>query len=308
MKASQLGVQRRRRRRGDAAAPRRHRPTPRPCSRSATRSASTPGRRRASSRPSARLRRRRPGRQGAGRRSRSSATSLTNVVALGARFGDTLLVSASGRRPTTSLWRWRARRRGVRRRRRRRPRSRPPRPRPQHRSRPAAGGPARQADWGSEVTPRPPVTSSAVSPPRPGSRSAPSTISCPDRPAAGRAAEDPQRERERFNKASPPRAQRSCATATWSRPAPARLRPRSSTPTSRSSTTRRCSIRRTPAIAAGATAERAWYDAAEQVAELYRGLDEPLLAERAADVSTSAAGFVARSPASRAADPVGRRS
>jgi multiphosphoryl transfer protein len=38
------------------------------------------------------------------------------------------------------------------------------------------------------------------------------------------------------------------------------------------------------AIAAGASAERAWYDAAQQVAERYRGLDEPLLRERATDV------------------------
>jgi len=38
------------------------------------------------------------------------------------------------------------------------------------------------------------------------------------------------------------------------------------------------------AIDGGATAERAWHDAAEQVAQLYRGLDEPLLQERAADV------------------------
>ncbi len=38
------------------------------------------------------------------------------------------------------------------------------------------------------------------------------------------------------------------------------------------------------AIDDGATAERAWYDAAQQVAELYRALEEPLLQERAADV------------------------
>jgi phosphocarrier protein FPr len=38
------------------------------------------------------------------------------------------------------------------------------------------------------------------------------------------------------------------------------------------------------AIAGGTTAERAWYDAAQQVAEVYRGLDEPLLRERATDV------------------------
>ena len=38
------------------------------------------------------------------------------------------------------------------------------------------------------------------------------------------------------------------------------------------------------AIAAGATAERAFYDAAQHVAAVYRGLDEPLLQERATDV------------------------
>jgi multiphosphoryl transfer protein len=38
------------------------------------------------------------------------------------------------------------------------------------------------------------------------------------------------------------------------------------------------------AIDAGATAERAWYDAAEQVAGTYRALDDALLRERAADV------------------------
>jgi multiphosphoryl transfer protein len=38
------------------------------------------------------------------------------------------------------------------------------------------------------------------------------------------------------------------------------------------------------AIDAGAAAERAWHDAAEQVAATYRGLDDALLRERAADV------------------------
>jgi phosphoenolpyruvate-protein phosphotransferase/dihydroxyacetone kinase phosphotransfer subunit len=38
------------------------------------------------------------------------------------------------------------------------------------------------------------------------------------------------------------------------------------------------------AIGSGATAERAWYDAAQRVAAVYRGLDEPLLQERATDV------------------------
>ena len=39
------------------------------------------------------------------------------------------------------------------------------------------------------------------------------------------------------------------------------------------------------AIDAGATAERAWLDAAASVADTYRGLDAPLLRERAADVT-----------------------
>jgi phosphocarrier protein FPr len=38
------------------------------------------------------------------------------------------------------------------------------------------------------------------------------------------------------------------------------------------------------AVAAGTSAERAFYDAAQQVAAIYRGLDEPLLRERATDV------------------------
>ncbi len=38
------------------------------------------------------------------------------------------------------------------------------------------------------------------------------------------------------------------------------------------------------AIDAGASAERAWYDAAQEVATRYRALDEPLLQERATDV------------------------
>lgn len=38
------------------------------------------------------------------------------------------------------------------------------------------------------------------------------------------------------------------------------------------------------AIDGGATAEQAWHDAAASVAEIYRGLDEPLLRERATDV------------------------
>ena len=57
------------------------------------------------------------------------------------------------------------------------------------------------------------------------------------------------------------------------------------------------------AIAGGATAERAWHDAAEQVAELYRGLDEPLLRERAADVLDVGRRVVAAVTGEEAAGP-----
>ena len=59
------------------------------------------------------------------------------------------------------------------------------------------------------------------------------------------------------------------------RRAPATPRRPSSTPTSPCSTTRRCSSPRTPRSRRGTTAERAWHDAAEQVAALYRGARRP---------------------------------
>jgi phosphoenolpyruvate-protein phosphotransferase/dihydroxyacetone kinase phosphotransfer subunit len=58
------------------------------------------------------------------------------------------------------------------------------------------------------------------------------------------------------------------------------------------------------AIAAGATAERAWHDAAEQVAERYRALDEPLLQERAADVLDVGRRVVGAITGEQAAGPV----
>ncbi len=57
------------------------------------------------------------------------------------------------------------------------------------------------------------------------------------------------------------------------------------------------------AIAAGAAAERAWHDAAEQVAALYRGLDEPLLRERATDVLDVGRRVVAAVTGEEAAGP-----
>ncbi len=80
-------------------------------------------------------------------------------------------------------------------------------------------------------------------------------------------------------------ARRSSRTARRSRRAPARPRRRSSTPTSCCSTTRRCSSRRTRAIDAGATAERAFYDAAAAGRRALPRAREPLLQERAADVA-----------------------
>jgi phosphoenolpyruvate-protein phosphotransferase/dihydroxyacetone kinase phosphotransfer subunit len=57
------------------------------------------------------------------------------------------------------------------------------------------------------------------------------------------------------------------------------------------------------AIAGGAAAERAWHDAAEQVAALYRGLDAPLLRERAADVLDVGRRVVAAVTGEEAAGP-----
>ena len=57
------------------------------------------------------------------------------------------------------------------------------------------------------------------------------------------------------------------------------------------------------AIATGATAERAWHDAAEQVAQRYRALDEPLLQERAADVLDVGRRVVAAITGEEAAGP-----
>jgi phosphocarrier protein FPr len=57
------------------------------------------------------------------------------------------------------------------------------------------------------------------------------------------------------------------------------------------------------AIAGGATAERAWHDAADQVAALYRSLDEPLLRERATDVLDVGRRVVAAITGDEAAGP-----
>ncbi len=210
------------------------------------------------------------------------ATSLTNVVALGARFGDSLLVTASGPQADDALLAL-----------------------------------AQLADdgFGDGISAAPaapgPKTASPTSPPpgwpasQPrGEVSAPATGDVltgvpasaglavgPVRhlhgslgPPPDRAADDPQRERERL--------EQGIATA------------RTAIERDRATVAARAGNAEAAifdahlvllddeamlepaytAIDAGATAERAWYDAAETVAERYRALDEPLLQERATDV------------------------
>jgi phosphoenolpyruvate-protein phosphotransferase/dihydroxyacetone kinase phosphotransfer subunit len=211
------------------------------------------------------------------------ATSLTNVVALGARFGDTLSVSASGPQaddvllalaqladegfgdgvaavapPTKAAA----------------PSSIPP------------GWPASQAQNGA-ATGLAPAAGDVLTgvPASAGLAFGPAHhLHGAIAPPPDRAAEDPPRERERLNQG--------IATA---RTAIERDR---DTVASRAGKAEAAIFDAhlallddeamldpaNQAIDAGATAERAWYDAAGQVAELYRALEEPLLQERAADV------------------------
>ncbi len=207
------------------------------------------------------------------------ATSLTNVVALGARFGDTLLVTASGPQADDVL---------------------------------LALAQLADEGFGDGLAAAAPAPSS-VQPGWPASKARESAAIEVATPAAGdvltgvpasaglafgpahhlhgaiapppdRTAEDPPRERERLNqgitaaRTAIERDRGTVATRAGQAEAAifdahlalldddAMLDPANQ------------------AIEAGATAERAWYDAAQQVAELYRALDEPLLQERAADV------------------------
>ncbi|HKE80405.1 MAG TPA: phosphoenolpyruvate--protein phosphotransferase [Solirubrobacteraceae bacterium] len=200
------------------------------------------------------------------------ATSLTNVVALGARLGDTLLVSASGPQSAEALDALRA-----------------------------------LADEGfgdglAVATPAPARVPVAEAPATPeaapvagdvltgvaasgGVAIGPARhLRAPAGPLPERAAEAPEREREKLDGAIAAArdaiaadrvavAERAGAAEAAIFDAhlallddEAMLEPAHA------------------AIAGGATAERAWHDAAEQVADRYRALDEPLLRERAADV------------------------
>jgi phosphoenolpyruvate-protein phosphotransferase/dihydroxyacetone kinase phosphotransfer subunit len=204
------------------------------------------------------------------------ATSLTNVVALGARFGDTLVVSASGLQAAEALAALRALADegfgdGI------------------------AAAPGASATEGPARAPAA-VPAAGVAAPASGdvlsgvAASAGVAIgpAChlggPTGPPADRAPDAPERERERLDQAigtageAIGRDREAVAARAGDAEAAifdahlallddeALLDPAHA------------------AIAAGATAERAWHDAAEQVAGRYRALDEPLLRERAADV------------------------
>ena len=195
MKTSQLGGGDEVRRCARAGAGRAAGRRARPCSRSATRSVSTRGRRRDSSRPSGGSTptcgwQRRP--DGAP----VKATSLTNVVALGARFGDTLVghrVGAAGGRGVGGAGA--AGRRGVRRRRgrERAAATRPP-PRPEQPPRRAAAAPA------TESRRRQPATSSPAFPPPPDWPSARlTTRTAPSSRRRTASPTTPDRERERLS-------------------------------------------------------------------------------------------------------------
>jgi phosphoenolpyruvate-protein phosphotransferase/dihydroxyacetone kinase phosphotransfer subunit len=196
------------------------------------------------------------------------ATSLTNVVALGARLGDTLLVSAAGPQAGEAIEALRALADegfgdGIA--------TAPPPPAPVAQA-PAA--PAATPVTGDVLTGVPASAGVAVGPAR--------LLGGPAGPPPERPADD--RERERLDEAisaargAIARDRETVAARAGAKDAAifdahlallddeAMLDPAHE------------------AIAAGATAERAWHDAAEQVAQRYRALDEPLLQERAADV------------------------
>jgi multiphosphoryl transfer protein len=198
------------------------------------------------------------------------ATSLTNVVALGARLGDTLLVSASGTQAAEALDALRALADegfgdGIA--------VATPAPAPAAEV-PAA--PAVAPVSGDVLTGVAASGGVAIGPAR--------HLHAPVGPPPERAAEAPEREREKLDGA--------IATA------------RDAIAADRKAVAERAGAAEAAifdahlallddeamlepahaALAGGATAERAWHDAAEHVADRYRALDEPLLRERAADV------------------------
>jgi phosphoenolpyruvate-protein phosphotransferase/dihydroxyacetone kinase phosphotransfer subunit len=200
------------------------------------------------------------------------ATSLTNVVALGARMGDTLLVSASGPQAADALEALRALADegfgdGI------------------SASAAAPPRPVRVAEPPAEVTaPSPGDVLSGV-PASPGIAIGPARhLGAPAGPPPDRPAESPERERERLDEAIAAAgeaiAHDRATVAERAGDAEAAIFDAHTVLLDDEALLDPAH----DAIAAGATAERAWHDAAEQVAARYRALEEPLLQERAADV------------------------
>src|SRR5919198_898366 len=195
------------------------------------------------------------------------ATSLTNVVALGARLGDTLLVSANGVQALDAL---RALADegfgdGIA-------------------AAPPAQPPARVAEPTDVAAPTPGDVLAGV-PASPGIAVGPARrLRGPAGPPPDRPAGSPDQERARLEEAIAAARE---AIARDRHAVAGRAGEAEAAIFDAHAVLLDDEALRDPAheaIAAGATAERAWHDAADQVAARYRALDEPLLRERAADV------------------------
>src|SRR4051794_24887647 len=223
------------------------------------------------------------------------ATSLTNVVALGARFGDTLVVTASGPQASEALDALRALADegfgdGI-------ASGRAPEPT----AAPTAQAPAAavRAPTAGEVLSGVPASAGvAIGPARHLGR-APG-------PPPERAADGAQREGERLDGAIAAAREAIArdreAVAARAGDAEAAI---FDAPVALLDDEALLGPAR-EAIAGGATAERAWHDAADRVAALYRALDEPLLRERATDVLDVGRRVVAAITGDEAAGPTER--
>ena len=204
------------------------------------------------------------------------ASSLTNVVALGARLGDTLLVTASGPQADDVLLALAQLADegfgdGI---------SAQPSPAP----RPPTPAPAAHAPAADVTPPKPGDVLSGV-PASAGLAVGPAHhLHGASAPPPERAADDPARERERLEQgisAARTAIQRDRETVA------VRAGKAEAAIFDAHLALLQDEAMLDPAheaVEAGATAERAWHDAAASVAERYRALDEPLLRERAADV------------------------
>jgi multiphosphoryl transfer protein len=228
------------------------------------------------------------------------ATSLTNVVALGARFGDTLVVSASGPQAAEALAALRV-----------------------LAAEGFGDGLAAGAPTAAPAPTAPPPARTSVVPPQQGAgptlgpgdvlRGVAASagvavgparhLGGPTGPPPERAAELPERERERLDEAIGAAreavARDRAAVAARAGDAEAAIFDAHLALLDDEALLDPAHA----AIAGGAAAERAWHDAAEQVAALYRGLDEPLLRERAADVLDVGRRVVAAITGEEAAGP-----